>query len=114
MLSVKSLVGEKWLVVDTATTYSSSYTVPAGGWTSGQNDVNTLILTDKPSDTDGYNAASFKPVSAASGDEAYQSLLMNGETDKYLRDWWDIANCNAAQTGNDAKYSSVKFVEVTE
>ena len=111
MFSLKSAVSEKYLVVDLGTDHSSE-TAPSGGWTSGQNTTCALILTDEPTDDTIKNQASFKETTPANGSDGWSSFLMNGDSARYLRDWWDIANCNAAQTGSDAQYSSQKFIDV--
>ena len=111
MFSLKSAVSEKYLVVDLGTDHSSE-TAPFGGWTGGQNTTCALILTDKPTDDTIKNQASFKETAPANGSDGWSSFLMNGDSARYLRDWWDIANCNTAQTGDDAKFSSQKFIDV--
>ncbi len=114
MFSLRSVDDEdKWLVVDTETTYTSSQ-APSGGINS-DNNKNILILTDEPTDSDGNKKASFKITTAADSSLTdYSSYLLVYDESKYLRDWWNIAQCGSAQTGNDAKYSSAKFVDITE
>ena len=110
MISFKSAVSDKWLVVDTANSYSDA---PAGGFDSN-NRTYVLILTNKPSDADGNNNGSFKPVDPANGTDGFVSLTLNGNTSRYFREWWAITQCGAKQTGNDAPYSSMKIIDVTE
>ena len=114
MFSLKSADEDGyWLMCDLGTDHSGD-TAPSGGWTSGSNTTCAVILTTEPTTDDGKKQASFKETDAASGDSDYRSYLMNGDTSRYLRDWWNIANCNSAQTGNDVVYSSQKMIDVTD
>ncbi len=110
--TLKSVDEDTYLVVDTETDFSTE-TNPSGGWVT-QNSSYVLILTDKPTDSDGYKKASFQITEAASGEAGYSSFLLVYDTSKYLRDWWNIASCGDAQTGSNAIYSSLEFVDVTE
>lgn len=110
MISFRSAVSNKWLVVDTVSTKDNA---PFGGF-DNNNRTYVVCLADKPEDADGNNAGSFKPVESASGADGFISLLMNGDTNRYFREWWAIAQCAAKQTGGDAIYSSVKIIDVAE
>ena len=109
-----------WLVIDTSTTYTKDTAdSPVGGFDSNNN-KNVLILTTKPTDSDGYKKASFKitdPVAdSATSNSGYSSYLWVNDTSYYLREWWGQAVVHkTSDTGTtNGKYSFAKFIEVTE
>ena len=108
--SLKSVVTDKWLVIDTDTTYNSG-DAPAGGF-NNDNNKNVMILTDKPTTSDGCKKASFRQVAAVTGDSNYYSHLLVYNTSLYLREYWWISQCGTAMTGNDAIYTTQKFIDV--